>query len=276
MAKTLLVAVLALLIAATPVAAFTPVPNDKAGWSVRCEFSHSAKDDPIVAPAQPGATHLHDFLGNKTTNAFRTYESLLGGSTTCRTLSDTGAYWAPALYNNGVKINPTNKPIVYYRKKDYDASVRVEAFPPDLRVVSGNAKATSPAENPLLDRHIWYQCDDGSKADGVPPSSCSVGILDAVVTFPSCWDGISTHGNDSAHMTWPRDGFCPAGWHPLPRLQQTLRYPVGTGRLNITLSSGPSYTLHADFLNAWQQDKLQTLVDNCLNADIDCGANPNP
>ena len=38
----------------------------------RCTFSHRAPDDPIVYPAQPGASHDHTFLGNKTTNAFST------------------------------------------------------------------------------------------------------------------------------------------------------------------------------------------------------------
>src|SRR5262249_5691923 len=35
-----------------------------------CFYSHSAKDDPIVVPGRPGAAaHLHDFLGNPSTDA---------------------------------------------------------------------------------------------------------------------------------------------------------------------------------------------------------------
>ena len=37
-----------------------------------CLPSHRAPDDPIVYPKQPGASHLHDFFGNETTNAFST------------------------------------------------------------------------------------------------------------------------------------------------------------------------------------------------------------
>jgi hypothetical protein len=38
-----------------------------------CLPSHRAPDDPIAYPKQPGASHLHDFIGNTTTNAFSTY-----------------------------------------------------------------------------------------------------------------------------------------------------------------------------------------------------------
>src|SRR5919201_4749448 len=41
----------------------------QAVWSVKCGFSHDAPDDPIVHPGQPGASHLHSFIGNTTTDA---------------------------------------------------------------------------------------------------------------------------------------------------------------------------------------------------------------
>jgi len=34
-----------------------------------CRFSHTAPDDPIVFPAQPGLSHDHTFFGNTTTSA---------------------------------------------------------------------------------------------------------------------------------------------------------------------------------------------------------------
>ena len=47
------------------------------GWTSVCDYSHSLKDDPIVYPGQPGVSHLHDFYGNTTTNAYSTIASLL-------------------------------------------------------------------------------------------------------------------------------------------------------------------------------------------------------
>jgi len=49
---------------------------------LRCPYSHSLPDDPIVFPGQPGASHLHDFFGNKSVNAFSTFETMLAGETT--------------------------------------------------------------------------------------------------------------------------------------------------------------------------------------------------
>jgi Domain of unknown function (DUF1996) len=69
---------------------------------VRCRYSHTLADDPIVFPGQPGASHVHDFFGNVTTDAASTVESMLAGETTCRAASDTAGYWAPAVYLNGV------------------------------------------------------------------------------------------------------------------------------------------------------------------------------
>jgi hypothetical protein len=70
-------------------------------------------------------------------------------------------------------------------------------------------------------------------------------------------------------------GKCPSGFtHELPRLIQRLEYPVGTSSSGLTLSSGPIYTMHADFWNTWEMSKLSTLTTRCLNADVDCGTNP--
>ena len=77
-------------------------------------------------------------------------------------------------------------------------------------------------------------------------------------------------------MRFPSDGACPAGFpHKLPRLIARFEYPVGTSSSGITVSSGAPYTAHADFWNTWQQtSKLAVLVENCLNADVDCGTDP--
>ncbi len=55
-----------------------------------------------------------------------------------------------------------------------------------------------------------------------------------------------------------------------------LEQPVGTSSSSITLASGAYYTVHADFWNTWDQTGLQTLVNRCLNAHVDCGNNPTP
>src|SRR5262245_61740547 len=71
-----------------------------------CRFSHRNTDDPIVYPGQPGKSHDHTFIGNDSTNAFSTVETMLGASSSCRREGDTAGYWVPTL------ISPDGKPIV--------------------------------------------------------------------------------------------------------------------------------------------------------------------
>ena len=40
-----------------------------AEFSVLCTPTHQLPDDPIVYPNQPGAAHMHQFIGNPSTNA---------------------------------------------------------------------------------------------------------------------------------------------------------------------------------------------------------------
>ena len=82
-----------------------------------CTFSHRNTDDPIVFLNTPGASHDHSFVGNRTTNAFSTTDSLLGGRTTCRRPAETAAYWMPTLYVDGNAVTPTGATI-YYRRQD--------------------------------------------------------------------------------------------------------------------------------------------------------------
>jgi len=288
MKKLRLVLPIVLAIVASLVLFTVPAQASSPGWLVRCPLSHSVSDDPIVFPGQPGASHLHDFFGNTSTDANSTYDSLLASGTTCATPADTSAYWAPALYLDGQRVLPagsfngrSTRQQFYYRKNDLPGTT-VEAFPPDMRLVAGNSHATSEAENPKLGSELYWGCADNNDPPGKqtqPNFACGVGILALHVGFPVCWDGVLTHANDTDHLRYPSGGACPAGFnHVLPRLIQRFEYPVGTGDLTgrVTLASGAYYTAHADFLNSWQQPALVTLVDRCLNGNVDCGTNPVP
>ncbi|CAI7872808.1 unnamed protein product, partial [Closterium sp. NIES-54] len=71
----------------------------RAQFRIRCNFSHAARNDPIVFPGQPGKSHLHDFLGSKKTNAFTTDGTkLVGSATTCGLKADSAAYWFPSVF----------------------------------------------------------------------------------------------------------------------------------------------------------------------------------
>jgi hypothetical protein len=68
-----------------------------------------------------------------------------------------------------------------------------------------------------------------------------------------------------------RDGSkpkrCPASHpRPVPVLTINASFPIPSGRKGkVTLSSGKPSSMHADFFNAWDQEKLGVLVKSCIN-----------
>jgi len=253
---------------------------DDGGWLLKCPYSHSLADDPIVFFDEPEASHLHDFFGNTTTEARSTYDSMTAdpSTTTCPSRTgDTSAYWTPALFKDGVKIDPAGRGVreqFYYRKNNLRPETPIRSFPPNFRMIAGNGHAMSEAENPYLGREIYYGCSDNSES-GKPtaPLDCPTGIISLHVGFPNCWDGVNIDSPDhKSHVVYPSRGVCPDD-HPvaLPRLIIRIEFPVGTDSSGITLSSGAYYTAHADFWNTWQQDMLEAFVDECLNTNTDCG-----
>jgi Domain of unknown function (DUF1996) len=76
---------------------------------LKCRYSHTLSDDPIVHPYQPGASHSHDFFGNESTNAFSAYDAMTSSDTSCRLPLDTAGYWVPTPYLAGVEFHPSGR-----------------------------------------------------------------------------------------------------------------------------------------------------------------------
>ena len=55
----------------------------------------------------------------------------------------------------------------------------------------------------------------------------------------------------------------------LPAIELILRYPEVKGP--VVLSSGSIYSAHADFVNSWEEGRLEGLVTDCLNQLRFCG-----
>jgi len=74
------------------------LPISAAQANVDCNFSHMKPDDAILMPDMPGMAMSHDFVGNRSTDAFSTAESLLLHSgTTCDNAADSTGYWVPTM-----------------------------------------------------------------------------------------------------------------------------------------------------------------------------------
>jgi hypothetical protein len=243
-------------------------PSEDAKFVTQCDFSHRAPDDPIVKPALPGASHSHDFMGNLSTDAFSTYESLRDAGSTCSTQHDQAGYWVPTLYDGGVAVAPQAL-TAYYLPGEKNPSY-IKPFPAGLEAIAGNSKATTPQSLSV----VQWGCEGRRDVarQSTPPVCPGGSDLELLITFPDCWDGTNLDSPDhSSHLSYAAGGHCDyAHSTPIPRLLMSVVYPI-TGGSAVTLASGSALTGHADFFNAWDQGELGMLVRRCLNYRNDCG-----
>ncbi|MDQ2587677.1 DUF1996 domain-containing protein [Saccharothrix yanglingensis] len=242
-----------------------------------CPFTHRLPDDPIVVPNLPGASHMHSFFGNRTTNAHSTVQSLLAGTSNCNPSVDLSSYWVPTLYADGQAVEPTGTTFYYLGEgvRD-DVIARIQPFPLGLRVVAGNAKATAPDATTISRWSCLHAGHVGASKDFV---HCPAGtMLESYLDFPQCWNGRDLDSADhKSHMSYPVAGTCPSTHPvPVPKLRQVLRYPVSGDPARFRLSSGAGFTMHGDFFNAWPEAELARRVRDCINPIIKCGADGRP
>jgi hypothetical protein len=162
--------------------------------------------------------------------------------------------------------------VVYYRRAGGGRGPGVHPFPVGLRMIAGNAKATSDQSLSVvawdcggggLESPHMYQC----------PGTASAPIHASLI-FPSCWDGVHLDSADhKSHMAYAAsNGTCPAD-HPvsLPEITFELDYPGVGGGPNYSLASGGIYSLHGDFIALWDNQVQNALVSACLNGARECG-----
>jgi len=248
---------------AVPVAAAAPLPPAGDGILFRstCTPSHTAMDDPIVYPGAAGASHLHVFFGNVTTDASSTLESLQGQPTTCRIRADHAAYWVPALFVDGTMVAP-RMANAYYTADG--ARGRIVPFPAGLKIVAGDGTATTPQSTSVVG---WKCADQVVKVLTPTPTACRERVAQVlVIRFPDCWNGLDLDSPDhKSHLAYRIRGTCPEGYPvALPRLSFNVHYRL-PALTNVTLASGSIYSAHADFFNAWNQSVLSALVARNLN-----------
>jgi len=218
-------------------------------YVIGCGFSHRSNDDPIAYPNQPGRSHNHTFLGNRTTDAATTPADLRGGPTTCGDDGDASAYWVPTLFDGATPIRPLVA-LAYYAKRTYEP---IHLFPAGLRMIAGDSMAMrrQPTSN------VWWTCG-GVGATGRSPvvRACTGGRpLQLRVDFPNCWDGDRVDSPDhKRHMAYSTAGRCPAS-HPVPTptIALVVLYPPVSAKARV---SAGKFAIHADFMNGWDGNVL--------------------
>jgi hypothetical protein len=125
-------------------------------FSVSCELSHRLPHDPIVHPHHPGASHSHEFYGNRSTNAHSTLASMRGAGTTCKRGEDKSGYWIPTLYKYGTAVEADSM-TVYYRTASRSAPT-VQPLPDGLQMIAGDADAKEVQDDDFVD----WTCTQGN------------------------------------------------------------------------------------------------------------------
>lgn len=236
-------------------------------FKTTCNYLRTAADDPIVFPDQPGASHRHDFFGNKGADASTTTYQMLAdeGRTTCNNAGDLAAYWVPEVTSDGVKVTPMRMTAYYRLGRKHP---RIEAYPPGLKMIAGWSHDLGSSSS------SGWQCGEspGNKPLPAVPEGCA--DVNLVVRYPDCWNGRDLDSADHrSHMAYSMPAGdanqCPPT-HPVPVPAMTTYVNYGSIPPGSSLSSGDQSTVHGDFFNGWDPDVLRRMIDECLHAGVFC------
>ncbi|CAL9314369.1 DUF1996 domain-containing protein [Streptomyces sp. SudanB182_2057] len=257
-------------------------------------------DNVIVAPGVTnGAHHLHDYVGNQRVDAFASDRTLLRGGTSCRDRGDLSSYYWPVLRvqdgtrdfdqnadgggregNAGRILTPVQAEITYVGSP----VGKVVAMPRFLRVITGDAKATT---NGPANANAHWSCtgfeDRVQLTDRYPICPRGSEVVRSFA-FQSCWDGRNTDSaNHRTHVAYadPASGACPEGFTAIPRLTMRLVYAVpppviGNGQVRnaYAVDGFPEQlhkpaTDHDDFISVTRNGLADRIAD-CLNRGLSC------
>ncbi|WP_353940469.1 DUF1996 domain-containing protein [Streptomyces sp. HUAS MG91] len=248
-------------------------------FQAHCTVTHTKPDDPIVYPGQPGKSHDHTFMGNTTTDANSTTASLDKGPTSCLAPGDKSGYWMPTMLNGDKPVLPVGEQTIYYKAgvTDYTS---VRPFPKGLRFVVGSPMQTAQEFRNHPGFVEGWECGDSFFNVDFPKDCPTTPSTQVNIRFqaPSCWDGKYLDTPDhKSHMSYPvvkpgtNNNVCPAD-HPvaLPMIEFKMAFPVNGDLSKLRLASGPSYSFHYDFFNAWDDRTLKAMVDHCVVGGLQC------
>ena len=249
---------------------------------------HRNADSFVLSPGQPnGAHHVHDYVGNLSTDARSTPQSLTTAGTTC-TNGDKSTYFWPVLRNTHASGPDANalgggldgnfgeilRPTTVQLQFRGNSTEQVTAMPDNLVLVTGDAKA---ATNRGAHAKAAWTCTGFEDRTTTKYALCPLGSqLVRILDFPSCWDGQNLHpvGHRASHVVFPQqDGSCGQGRVVIPQLQITVTYDQPAGR-GFALDSFPEQlhnpvTDHAFFVNVMPAALMAQAVD-CINASRRC------
>jgi hypothetical protein len=258
-----------------------PEPAPTAGtyaWSCgRNAEGHRNTANVVAAPGVAGPVHhVHDYVGNVSTDVHSTDASLAAAGTTCAN-GDRSTYYWPVLRTgaraggdvHGAIAEPVAVTLALYG----NPASPVVAMPRLLRGATGDARnATHDAG---LGRPTWTCGSTPQRRTDRYPLCPAGDEVVRVFDFPSCWDGRRTDSQGHrAHLVFPAAGGpCPGGTFAVPRLRVTVAYARPDGD-RFAIDAFPdqrnsAVTDHAFFVNLMPEPLMGRVV-RCLNTGISC------
>lgn len=248
--------------------------------------------DPIVTPGLVSGHVHHVFGGNSFSPSMSQAQAISSSCTTGDIEADKSIYWTPAVYwqaKNGSFIAAKHEySRVYYEGRPVNDNEKIYAFPPGFRMVAGNPFRRSEATTNEAKAVTWACAGSNLKeSQNIPAAQCSQRMRPQI-GFPMCWDGMRTDSaNHVDHVAYPTGGAqdfgpCPCT-HPykLPHLHvenyyfnegiDELDQLYREGKQPLVLSNGDTtgYGFHGDFINGWDQAKLEAAVNTCQYRGFD-------
>ena len=270
-----------------------------------CFYSHSNTGDPVMLPSSDMA-HLHEFIGNDTTDQDSTVDSLQTDSPyllsnpsklQCDRQTNKSAYWVPRI-TWGAKVLKPIRSGVYYATRTGLSPGDTTTTPFGFKQIANSKAAVTAGTAPAGSQaKLYWHCykqlsahESIAKGTPTPPSSCPVdknwGVptLGVTVLFPQCWDGQPFNvkgGANTRHAISDGSGglSCPSGFDKhIPQLAMFADYnlPSKAGPLKVLGHNGVALdpnNFHADYFNS---ENLESLVQKCIREGqgntLACGA----
>jgi len=249
--------------------------------------NHRNSDNFMVTPGKRnGAQHVHDYVGNLSTDADSDDNSLHAAGTTCDRDNKSTFFW-PVLRatdqdgddadsDGGGKDGNFGK-ILRPRTADLrflgNPNSKVVAMPDDLQIIMGDAKAKTNGDKNA--KAQWTCTGFENRITDKYPLCPSGSRLVRILDFPSCWDGENLDSADHrSHVLFPDDnGNCRDDFKVIPQLRVTLTFDRPNGR-NFALDTFPDQqhdprTDHSDFMNI-ADDSVLKLAADCINSGRNC------
>lgn len=273
--------------AAAPASGADSSPGSVVVECGRNEQGHYNEDNLVVSPGlRSGAHHTHAYVGNLSTDAMSTEDSLDAAATSC-TGGDRSTYYWPVLrrldrpgtrpheaaagHGNAGRILPEASVLVEFRGSPVS---KVVAMPRFLRAMTGDAVART-ADGEAGVRARWGCSSVPDRSTTRYPRCPEGDRVTRTLIFPSCWNGLDTaSAGHRSHLLFPgANGVCPTATFPVPELRVSLAYEVPAG-VPVAIDSFPEQrrspkTDHAMFVNAMTERQMAAVVA-CLNEGRSC------